>query len=192
MCLVSQVHGLDPNRSLLQYVRENWNTQAGFPGGSVNAIAQTHDGYLWVGTDKGLFRFDGFKFVQVSLPSASGESNVPILGLLTDATGTLWVRVQGSDLLRQRNGKFETVVYGTPVSPQVTAMSNDWNGAVLVSDVIKGTFRFKEENTQQVATPKMLPGQSPVISIAETSEGNIWLGTLGAGLFLLAIAMPRL
>ena len=187
MGLISCAYGLDPNRPLFQYVRENWNTEAKFPGGAVNAIAQTHDGYLWIGTDKGLFRFDGFKFMQVSFSSIAGASKVPVLGLVTDASGDLWVRVQGSDLLRQKNGKFETVAYGAgPLSSQVTAVSKDKNGAVLVSDVIEGTFRFAGENSQTLATPKVLPGRSLVISIAETSEGNIWLGTLGAGLFLLA------
>ena len=196
ICLVSQAYGLDPNRPLFQYVQQNWNTEAEFPGGAVNAIAQTNDGYLWIGTGKGLFRFDGFQFVQVSFPSLTSASNIRILGLLTDASGNLWVRVQGSDVLRQKNGKFEAVDYGAgppssesdagPPGPQVTAVSKDRNGAVLVSDVINGTFRFGATDTQRVATPTMLPGASPVISMAETSDGRIWLGTLGAGLFLLA------
>jgi signal transduction histidine kinase/ligand-binding sensor domain-containing protein len=187
ICLVSRAYGLDPNRSLLQYVREYWNTESKFPGGAVNAFTQTNDGYLWIGTDKGLFRFDGFNLVQVSFSSIVNASNVPILGLLTDASGSLWVRLQGSDVLRQKNGKFETVAYGAaPLGSQVTAMSKDKNGAVLLSDVIEGTFRFPGGNPQRIASPQTLPGSSPVISIAETSEGNIWLGTLGAGLFSLA------
>jgi ligand-binding sensor domain-containing protein/signal transduction histidine kinase len=187
ICLFSDAYGLDPNRSLSQYVRERWNTENRLPGGAVNAIGQTNDGYLWLGTDKGLFRFDGFNFVQVSFSSIVDASKIPILGLVTDANGNLWVRVQGSDVLRQRNGKFETVTYGAePLSSQVTAVSKDRNGAVLISDVIEGTFRFAGEKAQKVATPNMLPGSSPVISIAETSEGTIWLGTLGDGLFLMA------
>jgi len=187
LCLVSHAFGLDPNRPLFQYVQENWNTEAKFPGGAVNAISQTHDGYLWIGTDKGLFRFDGFNFVRIAFPSTAGASDVPVLGLLTDESGTLWVRVQGSDVLREKDGKFESIVYGAaPLSSHVTAVSKDKNGEVLISDVVAGTFRFEGENTQRVATPTMLPGSSPVISMAETSEGRIWLGTLGAGLFLLA------
>ena len=187
MCLGSYLYALDPNRSLVQYVREYWNTEARFPGGAVNAIAQTNDGYLWIGTDKGLFRFDGFHFVRILLPSGEPDSNAPILGLLTDANGNLWVRVQGSDVLRQKHDKFETVVYGSgPVGSHVTAVSKDEKGGILISDPAKGTFRFDGESPQRVATPKMLPSQSPVISIAETSEGKIWLGTLGGGLFLLA------
>ena len=187
ICLFRHAYGLDPNRSLSQYVRERWNTENRFPGGAVNAIGQTNDGYLWLGTDKGLFRFDGFNFVQVSFSSIVEASKVPILGLVTDANGNLWIRVQGSDVLRETNGKFEVITYGArPLSSQVTALSKDRNGAVLVSDVIEGTFRFVGEKAQNVATPNTLPGSSPVISIAETSDGTIWLGTLGAGLFLMA------
>lgn len=187
ICLVGFSYGLDPNRSLVQYVREYWDTESRFPGGAVNAIAQTNDGYLWIGTDKGLFRFDGFQFVRILLPLSDADSNAPILGLLTDASGNLWVRVQGSDVLRQENGKFGTVAYGSgPVGSHVTAISKDEKGAVLISDPAKGTFRFNGESPQRVATPMMLPSQSPVISMAQTLDGKIWLGTLGGGLFLLA------
>ena len=112
MYLVSNAHGLDPNRSLSQYVREHWNTESRFPGGAVNAIAQTTDGYLWLGTDKGLFRFDGFNFMQASFSPIVDASKVPVLSLLTHASGNLWVRVQGSDVLRLKNGKFESVASG--------------------------------------------------------------------------------
>src|SRR5262249_230343 len=73
-----------------------------------------------------------------------------------------------------------------PPNRQVTAVSKDRSGAVLVSDVIVGTFRFQGKDLQKLAVPKMLPGASPVISMGETSSGKIWLGTLGAGLFLLS------
>lgn len=187
MCLFSHAYALDPNRSLFQYAREHWNTESKFPGGAVNAIGQTRDGYLWIGTDKGLFHFDGFNFVNVSFSSIADASKVSVLGVLTDEAGNLWIRVQGSDVLRRKNGKFETVAYGAgPLSSQVTAVSKDRNGAVLVSDVVEGTFRFAGEKAQKLAAPNVVPGSSPVISIAETSEGTIWLGTLGAGLFVLA------
>ena len=186
MCLINIAHSLDSNRPLSQYGREYWNTESKFPGGAVNALTQTSDGYLWIGTDKGLFRFDGFNFVQISFSPGGGTANVPILGLTTDTNGKLWVRVQGADVVRQKDGKFEKIEYGAePLNSHVTAISKDRNSAVLVSDVVRGTFRFKGDYPERVATPQMLPGSSPVISIAETPENRIWLGTLGAGLFLL-------
>ena len=175
--LVTDARALDPNRLPSQYVREQWTTETRFPGGAVNGIAQTADGYLWIGTDRGLMRFDGFNFRPVSFASIATASNVPILQLLTDAGGKLWVRPQGADLVRQKDGKFESVRYG-PVA--ITALSKDNHDGVLVSDIAQGTFRFMEDHVQ-----KLGPASPPVISLAETAEGKIWMGTLGDGLFLL-------
>src|SRR3954453_16606000 len=75
-----------------------------------------------IGTDRGLIRFDGFNFRPVSFASIATASNVPILQLLTDAGGKLWVRPQAADLVRQKDGKFESVRYG-PVA--ITALSKD-------------------------------------------------------------------
>jgi PAS domain S-box-containing protein len=175
--LVTDARALDPNRLPSQYVREQWTTATRFPGGAVNGIAQTADGYLWIGTDRGLIRFDGFTFRPVSFASIATASNVPILQLLTDAAGKLWVRPQGADLMRQKDGGFESVRYG-PVA--ITALLKDNHDGVLVSDIAQGTFRFTEDHVQ-----KLGPASPPVISLAETADGNIWMGTLGDGLFLL-------
>src|SRR5258705_12832073 len=175
--LVTDARALDPNRPPSQYVREQWTTETRSPGGGVNGIAQTADGYLWIGTDRCLIRFDGFNFRPVSFASIATASNVPILQLLTDAGGKLWVRPQGADLVRQKDGKFESVRYG-PVA--ITALSKDNHDGVLVSDIAQGTFRFMEDHAQ-----KLGPASPPVISLAETADGKIWMGTLGDGLFLL-------
>jgi hypothetical protein len=53
---------LDPARQMSQYVHDVWTTNEGLPQDSVNAVAQTPDGYLWVATQEGLARFDGISF----------------------------------------------------------------------------------------------------------------------------------
>jgi len=176
--LSTDARALDPNRPTSQYVREQWTTETRFPGGGVNGITQTADGYLWIGTDRGLIRFDGFNFRPISFASIATASNVPILQLLTDAGGKLWVRPQGADLVRQKDGKFESVKYG-PIA--ITALSKDNHDGVLVSDIEQGTFRFMEDHVENLG-----PASPPVVvSLAETADGKIWMGTLGAGLFLL-------
>ncbi len=175
--LVTDARALDPNRLPSQYVREQWTTETGFPGGVVNGIAQTTDGYLWIGTDRGLIRFDGFNFRPVSLTSIAIASDVSILQLLTDAVGKLWIRL-GADLVRQKDGKFEGVRYGHGA---ITALSKDNHDGVLVSDIEQGTFRYAADSVQ-----KLGPSSPPVISMAETADGKVWLGTLGDGLFFLA------
>jgi PAS domain S-box-containing protein len=176
--LVTDAHALDPNRLPSQYIREHWTTQTGFPGGAVNGIAQTSDGYLWIGTDRGLIRFDGFNFRPVSLAPIAAASNVPILQLLTDAGGKLWGRPQGGYLVRQKDGKFENVRYDQGA---ITTLSKDNRGGLLVSDLEQGIFRFTADGVQ-----KLGPLSPPVISMAETSDGKVWLGTLGDGLFFLS------
>ena len=87
-CLVTDAEALDPHRLPSQYVREQWTSETRFPGGAVSGIAQTPDGYLWIGTDRGLIRFDGFNFRSVDFASIATASNVPMLQLVTDADGS--------------------------------------------------------------------------------------------------------
>ena len=168
-----------------QYVREQWTTEKGFPGGVVRAIAQTADGYLWIGTDNGLIRFDGFNFQVVPLTPASPFSDGPVLGLVTDADGNLLVRLQGQ-VLRQNSRGFESMPSGLgPTVSHVTAMGKGQPGGALLSDLIGGTLRFRREKLEIVTSQNAVSGSSPVISIAETRDGRIWIGTLGKGLFYL-------
>jgi PAS domain S-box-containing protein len=176
--LVNHASALDPNRLPSQYVRGQWTTETGFPGGAVNAIAQTADGYLWVGADRGLLRFDGFNFKPVSFASIATPPNLPILQLLTDAGGKLWIRPQGAYLVRQKDREFESVRYGLPA---ITALSKDNHDGVLVSGIGQGTFHLTADRFQ-----KLGPSSPPVISMAETDDGKVWLGTLGDGLFFVA------
>jgi signal transduction histidine kinase/ligand-binding sensor domain-containing protein len=174
---ITHANALDPNRLPSQYVRELWTTETRFPEGAVNGIAQTPDGYLWIGTDRGLIRFDGFDFKPVSFTSITTAPNVSMLQLLTDAHGTLWIRPEGAYLVRQKDGKFESVRSGLDA---ITAVSKDNNDGLLVSNIGQGTFRLRADAVQ-----KLGPSSPPVISMAETADGKIWLGTLGDGLFVL-------
>ena len=128
VCLFCDANALDPNRLVSQYVREQWTTEKGFSGGVVRAIAQTANGYLWIGTDNGLIRFDGFNFQVIPLTPSSPSSDGPVLGLGTDADGNLLVRLQGQ-MLRQNSRGFESMPSGTgPTVSHVTAMGKDGRG----------------------------------------------------------------
>ena len=61
--LASPVWALDPHKALTQYSRTVWTQEHGLPQDTIRAIVQTTDGYLWLGTDEGLARFDGYDFV---------------------------------------------------------------------------------------------------------------------------------
>jgi PAS domain S-box-containing protein len=184
-CLLSDAHALDPHRKFSQYVREKWSAANGLPGGAVHAIAQSPDGYLWISTDKGLVRFDGFTFLPVP-PKSLLPQNDPILGLITDSEGDLWVRMQTAGILRYNRGKFESLASGPNATvTQVTAIARENAAGILLSDLVSGTLRLRRGKLDRVAPAHILPGAAPALSIAETASGKIWLGTLGAGLLYL-------
>lgn len=178
-------HALDPNRLLSQYIEDRWGPENGFPGGPVNSIAQTADGYLWIATDQGLIRFDGLTFqtLQQSNPSISPHAH--IFCLATDSDGGLWVQMEGPNVLRYHDGKFESVLSSAGTVEQgVTAMSREQRGGILLSTLTHGTFHYDKRKLEQIAPHEALPS-SVVISIAETSDGRVWLGTRDDGLFYL-------
>jgi signal transduction histidine kinase len=181
--LVGVAYGLDPNRQISQYIRQRWSTESEFPSGPVHAISQTPDGYLWIGTDKGLVRFDGFNFLPVPLTSNIGDPNTPVLGLVPDAEGNLLIQPQGLGMLRYKKGQFESVETGLIASvSQVTAMWREQDGGVVFSDLIAGTLRLRNGKIEQLV-PDALAGTAPVMALTEASNGRVWLGTLNSGLF---------
>jgi ligand-binding sensor domain-containing protein/signal transduction histidine kinase len=86
------------------YLVDPWDTEHGLPNSSVTAIAQTPDGYLWVGTYDGLARFDGVRFLPVNTP-ALGHARIQDLYL--DASGTLWINTYRGGLTSFRDGVFQ-------------------------------------------------------------------------------------
>ena len=88
------------------YSIENWQLEQGLPQISVTSIAQTPDGYLWLGTFNGLVRFDGVRF------RVFDEGNTPNLGssgirqLEVDDQGALWILTMADTLVRMAAGEF--------------------------------------------------------------------------------------
>ena len=87
---LQQAVALNPQRSFWQYSRNVWNQQQGLPQDTITTISQTTDGYLWLGTDEGLARFDGYEFVMFT--SAKGELPAnSIKALAAGPDGSLWI-----------------------------------------------------------------------------------------------------
>jgi len=81
----------EPPLKLTQYSHTAWRIQDGIFEGSPNAIAQTADGYIWIGTDTGLVRFDGLHFVPWSDPKLKIQPSFSVYALQGSADGSLWV-----------------------------------------------------------------------------------------------------
>jgi ligand-binding sensor domain-containing protein/signal transduction histidine kinase len=94
--LSSNAFALDPARGLLQYNCQTWGRQNGLPVNGINAITQTSDGYLWLGTVIGLLRFDGTEFKLLDLGHVPQARSSIVNSLATAGNSGLWVGLENS------------------------------------------------------------------------------------------------
>src|SRR6185503_5015334 len=83
----AQSGGLDPQRPISQYLHDIWTIDQGLPQNGILAIAQGPDGYLWLGTEAGLVRFDGVSFTTFTTATTSGLKDNYVSFVAMDATG---------------------------------------------------------------------------------------------------------
>ena len=107
--LALPVRALDPGRALTQYLRRAWTSDQGLPQNSVQAIAQTPDGFLWLATQEGLARFDGVDFEVHTASSDPAFSVSNVQSLLVSSDGSLWVGTEGGGVLRRTANGFKAL-----------------------------------------------------------------------------------
>jgi ligand-binding sensor domain-containing protein/signal transduction histidine kinase len=216
VCLATATHAVNPHRMISQYAWDSWGDERGFPGGSVAAIAQTNDGYLWIGTEKGLVRFDGLSFRVFAQAIPEPFRIGPIQALVTDAEGNLWILVQGTQILRLQDGNFE--LGREQAEFGITAIGRRRNGTILLSSLAYGTLTYNGQKFEILQSPtgkqptsattasgrtndelssrlswsttvaahRFAEPNTSVISMAETTDGKLWLATRDRGLFYIS------
>jgi ligand-binding sensor domain-containing protein/signal transduction histidine kinase len=192
LCVVlDSAYAIDPNRAISQYVRERWGVAEGFPRAPVYAITQTEDGYLWIGTETGLFRFDGRSFR--TMRDTSGRVSISsVRGLAPDRDGSLWIRLGDRGLVRYRDGIFENPAPDRESSRGVYVLGRNASGEILLAqmvDVIPGKapgiivpMVFRNGEFQRMAAGSRVL-RSAVLAIAQTPNGDFWMGSRESGLF---------
>jgi ligand-binding sensor domain-containing protein len=106
LAVCARAFALEPSLQPSQYALDNWQIAEGLPQTSVQAIARTPDGYLWVGTQEGLARFDGVRFTVFDTNNESAIPNKNISALFVDRTGRLWIGTR-SGIAVLENGHFK-------------------------------------------------------------------------------------
>src|SRR5258705_12828875 len=124
------VFALVPSLDINQYSHHAWTVREGFFKGLVGSIAQTPDGYLWLGTTFGLVRFDGVKIVNWQPPQGQGLPSNGVMSLLAARDGTLWIGTVNG-LATLKNDKL--TVYPETVAHFIFAIVEDREGTVWVS-----------------------------------------------------------
>lgn len=106
LALTNPAFALDAHKALSQYSRTVWTQQQGLPQDTIRAITQTTDGYLWLGTDEGLARFDGYEFTIFNRDHDSLPSN-SITALAASKDGSLWIGTPNG-LVQYRDKRFRS------------------------------------------------------------------------------------
>ena len=75
---------------LTEYTVTSWAQKDGLPPGAIWSTAQDEDGYLWIATDAGLFRFDGVRFIQWSPPGSTSLPHLPVRVVHVSRDGSIW------------------------------------------------------------------------------------------------------
>ena len=164
---------LDPNKSISQFAHTSWTAKDGIPG-PVKAIAQTRDGYLWLGTPAGLYRFDGVHFVPWE-GAAGGESLLrkSVLTLFAASDGSLWIGGFGP-IGRLQNGLLRTYSIGDGLGRGVMSFAEGLDGRIWASGE-DALDRF--ENGQWIRESEFpAPGAQ---KLAVDRNGTLWVATNG-------------
>lgn len=151
------VHGQNSPR----WTVRNWTTVNGLPQNSANAIVQTEDGFLWIGTFGGLARFDGNEFAVLDVSNSPGIGDARILGLALDGDRGLWIASQDAGLLRYSNEEFHHSA-GTDLLGEAWSVAVATDGAVWAGGS-RGLIRVAD------------PDSAAQISVLAQGQGQPWL-----------------
>jgi ligand-binding sensor domain-containing protein len=162
---------LDPSLDISQYAHKAWTIREGFFKGLVSSVAQTPDGYFWLGTDFGVFRFDGVKTAAFELPPNQQLPSNAIWRLLADRDGTLWIGT-AKGLASWKGGKL--IRYSELDGLYVNLLYQDREGAVWASGLgPRGRLcRIQTDNRQCSGEDGSL-GHG-VFGLFEDSKGDFW------------------
>ena len=123
---------LNPALDVGQYAHTSWKIRDGFIKGRITAMAQTADGYLWLGTDLGLVRFDGVQFVPWQPPADQALPATYIRSLVAARDGTLWIGTF-EGLASWQNGRLTT--YPQLAAFGVSEMLEDREGTLWITGI---------------------------------------------------------
>jgi signal transduction histidine kinase/ligand-binding sensor domain-containing protein len=165
---------LNPHKALTQYTRTVWTQEEGLPQDTIRAIAQTPDGYLWLGTTEGLVRFDGYDFVTFTKNDGSLPNN-SVTALRSGANG-LWIGTPGG-LALYRKGRFKTFTSKDGLPPgTVNGLVEDHDGVLWM--VVGGCLsRFENGKFKTYSRKDTAPIESTGV-VYQDAQNQLWVGGL--------------
>jgi len=161
---------LNPALDISQYAHTAWKVRDGFTRGAVYSIAQTPDGYLWLGTEFGLVRFDGVRAIPWEPPPNQPLPSSHIWRLLVSRDGTLWIATLRG-LVSWKDGRL--IRYPELTERSVVSLVEDHRGAVWAGSQQGDLCSIHERRVECQLTGT--PGRA-VYGLYEDRAGTLWAG----------------
>jgi ligand-binding sensor domain-containing protein len=164
--------------ALPTYQFDRWQTDEGLPQSTVTSIAQTRDGYLWLGTQNGLVRFDGVNFKVFNRNNTPVIRDDRLVQLFVDRSGRLWVSGEEGELLSLDKGRFEYHQMpgkGTPFN-YARRMCDDGEGSLWLVSCEWQLIRLRADGFDLPSVNWNLQSAQPD-AVASDAHGGIWLHT---------------
>jgi signal transduction histidine kinase/ligand-binding sensor domain-containing protein/DNA-binding NarL/FixJ family response regulator len=166
---------LDPDKTITQYSVQVWNMESGLPGNDIFAIRQTHEGYLWLGTQDGLVRFDGIDFEVFNRENTPQLKDNVIRALCQDGNGALWIGTTSGGLTRYEEGEFTNYpIKKHNALHDIRAIEEDRWGNLWIGSLIKGLTCLNNGQFTTYTTSEGLPGNK-VRFIHKDGNRDIWV-----------------
>ena len=185
---VARLHAVDLRNVLTDYSLTSWSRKDGLAG-PVWAIAQDADGFLWLGTDEGLVRFDGVRFVAWDRLSSAPLPRLTVRSLHVAHDKSLWVGFGAAGAVARIQGK-NVRVYGEAdgaATGAVTAMAEDRRHAMWIAGA-NGLFRLDHDRWERLGSLQGLP-EVAATNVYVDSSDTLWVGHRGR--FVLAARTHR-
>ena len=170
---ITSAFALPPALNVSQYAHTAWKIRDGFAKGSILSIAQTPDGYLWLGTAFGLYRFDGVRNVLWQPPQDQQLPSTTISTLVAARDGALWIGTWNG-LVSLKNGKLTQ--YQELAGLHIFALVEDDEGSIWAGTSGPSDGKLCEIRTGGVRChPEMVGVDSGVFGLHKDGKGSLWV-----------------
>ena len=169
----STARALDPSKKLTQYVHRTWQTPEGLSQTSVYSITQTRDGYLWVGTQSGVLRFDGVEFTPIRALQSNSLGDVWARSMMEDGRGRLWILTNDFQLIRITGTKVKVFSEEDGLPTQYFSCLVRGAGDDVWACTPTGLVRFLGDKFEVHEAPAQI-GRRPDTG-CRANDGKIWM-----------------
>jgi len=173
----------DPLKSFGSFQYNIWTNDNGLPMNTVTAINQAADGYIWLGTEAGIARFDGIDFETFNFDNTPLLSSTIIVDIMVDRKGTVWIITQRGGIILFKNKTFESYSkYADVLSNEIWSVMESADESIWIGSKT-GLHHIERETITSVPLPDRL-STKVVRMLLEDREGRVWVGMRGDGLVL--------